>query len=441
MFKFICEYYPFLVMELSLIVMAFASVNVKKEYKKSIVFILASLLISCVVGEMEAPYQVMDHLEKERVVISFLGYCVRPLIPYAFLRFVFTCTDYDLKNIDVKKVFLLYGPLVINFLMHTTMFYSQIGIHFDSQNVFHRGNAFFGYFSFYVSFYYIGLVVFFSNMFYKKRKLQETLLVVVSSIAIVIAIILETEDLSQKSVIYTSVACCYSIFLYLHIQITNDNSLKKELEIQRKNEAVMLSQIKPHFLYNTLGTIEVLCHSDAELAADTVRLFSKYLRGNMESLNNKLIPIAKELEHTSQYTAIEELRFKHLYVKYNIEDEDVMLPVLTIQPIVENAIRHGVRGRNPGVVEINTRYATDEDMQLFKLTKSQIKLYKKWHLIEIVDNGIGFDTNDSFVGEKNHIGITNVKDRVESLANGLLIIDSKIGLGTTVRILIPNVED
>ena len=133
-----------------------------------------------------------------------------------------------------------------------------------------------------------------------------------------------------------------------------------------------------------------------------------------------LIPIAKELEHTRLYAQIESLRFPNIHVAYRIEDEAFEVPALTIEPLVENAIRHGVRGREDGVVTIST------------LREGEM------HRITVEDNGAGFDPKAKELSEGTHIGLRNVQDRIREMCGGTMILESEIGKGTAVTLLIPD---
>ena len=110
-----------------------------------------------------------------------------------------------------------------------------------------------------------------------------------------------------------------------------------------------------HLRCNALNTIRALYAKDPPLADRTLEDFSAYLRQNLESLSQTdLVPVAKEMEHTRLYAEIEALRFPNVRVEYRIEDESFTIPALTIQPLVENAIRHGVRSRKDGLVTVST---------------------------------------------------------------------------------------
>jgi sensor histidine kinase YesM len=132
-----------------------------------------------------------------------------------------------------------------------------------------------------------------------------------------------------------------------------------------------------------------------------------------------MIPFEKELEHTKTYADIEMVRFPNIRVLYEIEDAGFLVPPLTVQPIVENAIRHGVRIREHGLVTVTAKGAAGG------------------HQIVIRDNGVGFDVNALETLDDDHIGIRNVRERLKKMCGGTLTIDSRIGEGTTAVIRIP----
>ncbi len=213
--------------------------------------------------------------------------------------------------------------------------------------------------------------------------------------------------------------CCVFYYIWLHLQFVreHEDALRAGQRIQ-----IMMSQIQPHFLFNTLSTIQALCVKDPQTAVYAIERFGVYLRKNLESLNQAdLIPLSKELEHTRAYAQIEALRFSNIRVDYDIQAPDVMVPALSIQPLVENAIRHGVRGREKGRVTVTARRKANES------------------LIVIRDNGKGFDPGDVRREEDGaHIGIANVRSWLEQMCGGVLEIDSRIGEGTTVTLHIPD---
>ena len=197
---------------------------------------------------------------------------------------------------------------------------------------------------------------------------------------------------------------------------------EKERENARLRTDIMLSQIQPHFLYNTLGTIGHLYRNDPEAKAALIK-FSDYLRGNMDSLSQtEPLPFTTELKHTKTYLELEQLRFRDkLTVCYDLEPTDFLLPVLTLQPLVENAVRHGVRGNDTGAGTVTV--ATRE--------------YSDRYEISVTDDGPGFDPDAEPEGEGAHIGIRNVRDRMRRFVGGDLKIETAPGRGCRATILMP----
>ena len=176
---------------------------------------------------------------------------------------------------------------------------------------------------------------------------------------------------------------------------------------------------------NILNTIYHLCDKDVELAKKAVDDFSTYLRNNINSLGTtELISFNTELEHIKTYINLEKIRFgEELEVVYDIKTSDFFLPILSIQPLVENAIQHGVsKKRGGGTVTISSY--EDEDN----------------YIICISDTGVGYDKNQIINDGKSHIGIQNVKDRLLSKVEGMLNIESEIGVGTVATVYIPKKE-
>lgn len=222
-----------------------------------------------------------------------------------------------------------------------------------------------------------------------------------------------------------------AMVMVLRIMPNNINTLAKakELETERmvlnaqlaeSRISTMMSQIRPHFIYNTLGSIEQLCELDPPKAGELVHNFAKYLRGNFGELDNpKPILMSKEMEHVHHYIYIEKVRFPDMTFSFEMKSEDFSLPALTVQPIVENAIKHGLMKLQKGGSIRVTSYETDKD-----------------YCISVEDDGVGFDTS-KLLDEKKHIGIRNIRDRLKEMVGGTLEIESTQGVGTKVLISIP----
>ena len=212
-------------------------------------------------------------------------------------------------------------------------------------------------------------------------------------------------------------------------QSINAATKAKKLEIEKRvlnaeltesRISTMMSQIRPHFIYNTLGSIEQLCKLDPPKAGELVHNFAKYLRGNFGELDNpKPILMSQEMEHVHHYIRIENVRFPDMTFTFEMNSDDFHIPALTIQPIVENAIKHGLMKLPRGGTIHVLSYETDTD-----------------YCISMVDDGVGFDTS-VLIDERKHVGLRNIRERLKVMVNGKLEIESTVGVGTKVLVTIP----
>ena len=193
-----------------------------------------------------------------------------------------------------------------------------------------------------------------------------------------------------------------------------------EAELKESRVAIMLSQIQPHFIYNTLGTIERMCLKDPQKAHELVRNFSLYLRGNFSELDSVApIQFTEELKHVEYYVNIEKVRFPDMSIEYDVEATGFVLPALSVQPLVENAIKHGLMRLETGGTVVIRSYETPTHF-----------------CVEVKDDGVGFDVNTP-IDEKKHVGLRNIRGRLNAMVNGDLALESKPGVGTKAVIMIP----
>ncbi len=191
-------------------------------------------------------------------------------------------------------------------------------------------------------------------------------------------------------------------------------------QLTESRVSTMMSQIRPHFIYNTLGSIEQLCNIDPRKAGELVHNFAKYLRGNFGELDNpKPILMSQEMEHVHHYISIENVRFPDMTFSFEMNSDDFHIPALTIQPIVENAIKHGLMKLQKGGAIRVVSYETDTH-----------------YCVSVEDDGVGFDTG-VLLDERKHVGIRNIRGRLKAMVNGTLEIESTQGVGTKVLITIP----
>ena len=187
------------------------------------------------------------------------------------------------------------------------------------------------------------------------------------------------------------------------------------------------SQMQPHFLYNALGSIQEIMLTDPEYASRLLGDFTVHLRSCVRAMtHDEPIPFSQELENIRAYANIEKMRFgNRLEMRYDIEAPDFFVPPLTIQPLVENAIRHGIyqRGRQGGTVTLRTW----EDRPGF--------------VIRVEDDGVGFNVKkmqrELAEGKRDSTGLQNITFRLEKLMGASVEIRSVPGRGTAVTVRIP----
>ncbi|WP_195270366.1 histidine kinase [Eubacterium sp. 1001713B170207_170306_E7] len=194
-------------------------------------------------------------------------------------------------------------------------------------------------------------------------------------------------------------------------------------EMEQKSADMMVSQLQPHFMFNTLQAIQVLARRDTRLADKVIFTFSNYLRSNLDFVKiNQPVPFDKALVPVQCYVDIEKIRFKNRFdAVYDIEASDFTVPPLCIQPLVENAVKHGVcRKPEGGTVTLSTRELPD------------------CYEVTITDDGVGFDPES--LRDKKDGGIYNARFQLTHMLGAELMIESVPGQGTVQRVRIPRKE-
>jgi len=379
--------------------------------EKKGIFLLVIIAIASLVAQNTLDYIFSTRFDNPlaRIIVSVYGYAVRPVVISLFCMVV-----------SYRKFFLSTWILVvINALIHMTAFFTDFCFTIDENNQFLRGPL--GYTCHIISAYLLAFLLYQTLKEYKLRKGSDIVIPIINTGVIVASVLLDSYiSVGNSPVSFLTMAlvvCSVFYYIWLHLQFVREH--EEDLKAQQRIK-IMMSQIQPHFLFNTLSTIQALCMTDPAKAADVTEHFGVYLRQNINSLDQTdLIPITKELEHTKVYTEIEAVRFPSIKIDFQIEDEDFLLPSLSIQPLVENAIRHGVRIRQNGEILVKTCSTAD------------------YHEVIIKDNGKGFDVAEMDTMERTHIGLRNVKERIEKMCYGTFTVESVIGEGTTITMHIP----
>ncbi|MBO4916049.1 MAG: histidine kinase [Oscillospiraceae bacterium] len=218
----------------------------------------------------------------------------------------------------------------------------------------------------------------------------------------------------------------WSVALQLNqtvIQIENEKHFEAEEQRLDRDQALLMTvQMQPHFIFNTLSSIETLCQTDAAAATEAIENLSGYLRGNIDALTSEaLIPFNDELRHIHQYVALELADpARRFQFDYELDVRDFALPALTVQPIVENAVKHGALSHRDGTGRV--LLSTEAFGEYIRIT--------------VTDNGTGVEGLTDAQRKKRGIGIENTRKRLAALCGGDLQISAG-ATGTKAVILIP----
>ena len=349
-----------------------------------------------------------------RIFVSVLGYSIRPAIIALFIV---------LFRPDKKHV-LPWCMVGFNAIMHTTAFYSVIVFTINDKNVYKGGPLYFLCLAVcLLMFAYLAVLGFLS---YKTHKfnVKEFVFHLLWMLIIIAGIVADILWAPHKQWInYTTIAGVIDVvfsYLWLHQRFVTDYETAVLADQRYK---AMISQLQPHFIYNSLSAIAEIEGVPVK-AQKAIVDFSKYLRENLDAMtSSELVSFEAELEHIRKYADLEKLRFlEKVNVVFDTQCTDFSLPALTVQMLVENAIKHGITKRyEGGTVWISSK----ED--------------EKNYVVTVRDDGVGFDVKSDIM--LNHIGIANARKRLEYAVGGTLEITSEMGVGTTVTIKIPKQKE
>ncbi|MGI6017743.1 MAG: histidine kinase [Marvinbryantia sp.] len=215
---------------------------------------------------------------------------------------------------------------------------------------------------------------------------------------------------------------------YRDAQKKAEQNLEK-LKIQLNESRIKIStgQMQPHFLYNALASIREIVLENPDYAADLIFDFTTHLRACIKSMaSEELTSFSQEIENIKAYVNIEKMRFgDKLQVQYDIQESNFNIVPLSIQPLVENAIRHGIyeRGSIGGIVKISS-YRDAEDI-----------------VIRVEDNGVGFEVEkirkELRMQARDSTGLQSLIFRFENLMHANVKVESVVGEGTKITVRIP----
>ena len=245
----------------------------------------------------------------------------------------------------------------------------------------------------------------------------------------VIALILRRKKLTriQRVMFLICFLTTYSLQLILVELYLMTGLVRRYLaerdEVARQRTRVAVAQMRPHFIYNTLMSVYYLGPQDPVKAQGVIKDFTRYLQKNFNAIATEdTIPFEQELEHTRAYLAVEQACFEgHLFVEFDTPNINFRLPPLTLQPIVENAVKHGL---TPELEPLYVSIVTQEAAQGMRVI--------------VEDTGPGFAPSDD---DAPQLALSNIRERLKTMCGGTLEIEPREAGGTRVTLFIPRKDD
>lgn len=382
-----------------------------KKERRLVLVIIVLLLSNVVQNYIEYRLQLPATASPWRTGVVIYGYAVRPFILVTFLLLV------GKKD----KLFYVAAALAgVNALIYLTAFFSPVVFYISPDNHFMRGSFPWGYACQIVSGILLAYLLFLSvKECYRVRKVETVLpiLNVAIIVAAIVADMFSKDNFASSFLMIGMVLCSLFYYLWLHLCFVR----KHELALMEEHRnRVILSQIQPHFIYNTLFSIQAI-DGNPEETKQAINEFAGFIRGNLAALDGKdLIPFAEEIAYVRDYVSLQKRRFADKFdVTYEIQDEDFSLPPLTVQILVENSIKHGILVRKQFGSIVVRSYRNGKN-----------------HVIVVEDDGVGFDTE--ILKDSKRVGLKAVKNRLEYQLGATLDVESEPGKGTKVTINIPD---
>ena len=348
-------------------------------------------------------------------LVFLLGYVLLVLFTHYLVSFL------EAKNARVAKTpfYIMCGVMLFAAALLILSQWNHMYYRIDENNVYHRQ----GWFWLSQAFGVAGLLVNGGVVVRYRKWLNGRELTAFGTYIVLPAAALVVQMMFYGvAVLYLATTICL-LCIYIGIQMELSREIgSKELELEKGRTAIMLSQIQPHFLYNALLGIKELCDTQPKRASDALEHFSLFLRGNLDALSNTgLIPFETELRHVQDYLYLEKMRFEErVCVEWDIEFRNFALPPLVLQPIVENAIRLGIAKKmGGGTIWIRSEACGDTAV------------------VTVRDNGAGFDAGEQKKDGRTHVGVENVRKRIELQCGGVLQVESEKGVGTEVKLIFP----
>ena len=389
----------------------------------SIAIVLLLIITVCDFAEKTA-YNALISDTAENVAL-FRGIRLTSAIIEYILRPVIILLEILLLLPEIKYKLLCTVPSVINAVVYLIAPIKPLLVFgYDRNNHFFRGRM--GYSVFFTMFFYLMLLVCLSLKYFKKHDSRKNAIL---AAIIISALVTAQLELSNRLVDQANTVTALSLLLYyfylaiIYQQDISESLAEKELRIIKDNMIILRNQIQPHFIFNSLSIIRSLTKKDKVKAVESIDRFSDYLRSHINALqSDELITFEKEMENVNAFLALVQTDYtKKIEVRYDIHTTEFYIPPLSLEPIVENAVKHGT-GADGGTVTITTCRENNNTV------------------IRIKDSGNYGQSREEEHQKHTGIGLENTRKRLEFQCNGSLEM-KKTGNGTVVEIIIPDKGD
>ena len=333
-----------------------------------------------------------------------------------FLILLYVYKDVDLKTYRIFQFIVLSLCTLMTLFVIVSQFTGWLYTISD-ENIYKRGPLFF------VSGIYTLVCIVITLIYMIVRRKQSDKKI---SLNAALYILIPFAGIVLQYLFYGGVFLQISLFilmlsvLYRMQRMQSERFLEQQASLAQSKDQMLLGQVRPHFIYNALSAIRHIEGNPPE-TKQAITDFANYLRGNLSALSSEeLIPIEKELEHVKTYVGLEKLRFgDKIKVDFDVQDTAFSLPPLSVQILVENAIKHGITAKYDGGT-VSVRIWREGDVDF----------------VEVKDDGVGFDPA-AIKDDPKHIGLNSVRNRLSHFVSGDMQIVSKIGEGSVITLRIP----
>ena len=353
----------------------------------------------------------MAAVEKVIYITEYLFFSVLTLMPILLL--LHRCSESIKNSVLFRTVVALWiiFLLIMVFAQFTDFIYYT-----EENNRYYRGP---GYVLLLIPLIVI-MILNIAAVFRRHKKLSKKYFIglLVYLFTMAVAVVMHMLIAVDMMVVFGIALCALTMFGFI-ISDNMEQYMRQQREIAHQRSSVMVLQMRPHFIYNTMMGIYYLCDQDPAKAKQVTLDFTSYLRKNFTAIaSEEMIPFNDELEHTRAYLAVEQAQFEDsLFVSFDTPHTMFRVPPLTLQPIVENAVKHGMNEScDPIHISVVTRQ-TDLSSEII-----------------VNDDGPGFKPTDD---DEPHIALNNIRQRLELMCGGTLEVAPREGGGTSVKVTIP----